>query len=195
LEDTEIDALLERLHSGDGATADRVYREFEPLLRRIVRGRLSTRVRGRFDSDDVVQSAWISILSGLRDGRWKFRDAGHLRSFLVRIALFRLYDRAGAAIEECGREVPLPDSGRDRAGGDPSPSEHVRAAEVWERLLAVCPPEHHTILHGRRAGESCEEIAAKTGHHPGSVRRILRQLARRVAFDGLKARPDPRAVP
>jgi RNA polymerase sigma-70 factor (ECF subfamily) len=193
--DTETDALLERLQSGDGATADQVYREFEPLLRRIVRGRLPTRVRSRFDSADVVQSAWISILSGLRDGRWRFRDAGHLRAFLVRVVLCRLYDRARTALDQCGRELSPVDPERDRAGGDPSPSEHARADEVWARLLAVCPPQYHAVLHGRRAGDSCDEIAARTGRHPGSVRRILRQLARRVAFDESSADTGPRADP
>jgi RNA polymerase sigma-70 factor (ECF subfamily) len=185
------DELFDRLRSGDPETADHLYREFEPLLRRIVRRRLPTRVRSRFDSTDVVQSAWTSILAGLRDGRWQFRDAGHLRAFLVRVVLCRLYDRATPALAQCGREVAVVTPRRDPVGTEPGPGDRILADEAWARLLAACPPEHQTVLHGRRAGHSCDEIAARTGHHPGSVRRILRQLARRVAFDG----PLPRPVP
>jgi hypothetical protein len=39
------------------------------------------------------------------------------------------------------------------------------------------------VLRLRRLGFTCEEIGERIGLHSGSVRRILRLLARRVAFD------------
>jgi RNA polymerase sigma-70 factor (ECF subfamily) len=55
---------------------------------------------------------------------------------------------------------------------------------LWERLLALCPPEHHEVLRLRRAGLTLEEVAERTGLHEGSVRRILRRLARHIAYQG-----------
>jgi RNA polymerase sigma-70 factor (ECF subfamily) len=49
-------------------------------------------------------------------------------------------------------------------------------------MLALCPPAHHDVLRLRREGLRLEEIAARTGLHEGSVRRILRKLARQVGF-------------
>jgi hypothetical protein len=46
-------------------------------------------------------------------------------------------------------------------------------------MLAVCPPEHHELLRLKRAGVPLPEIAARTGLHVGSVRRVLRTLALR----------------
>ena len=59
-------------------------------------------------------------------------------------------------------------------------SETVRADELWRQMLAVCPPAHYELLNLKRQGASLAEIAAKTGLHQSSVRRILYDIARRV---------------
>ena len=56
----------------------------------------------------------------------------------------------------------------------------------WATMLDLCPSEHHPVLVLRREGLPMAEIAARTGLHEGSVRRILRRLARELA---LKAEP------
>ena len=71
----------------------------------------------------------------------------------------------------------LPSSNR------PRPSESAAAGELWDRLLALCPPEHHFLLRLRRAGATAHEIAARVGMHEGSVRRVLRELSVRLACD------------
>jgi DNA-directed RNA polymerase specialized sigma24 family protein len=63
----------------------------------------------------------------------------------------------------------------------PRPSEVAQAEELWRKLLALCPPAHHDVLRLKRQGLLLEEIASRTGMHEGSVRRILRRLAQRLA--------------
>ena len=67
------------------------------------------------------------------------------------------------------------------ASPDPRPSEVVRAEELWEQMVAICPPAHRDVLRLKRQGFPLAEIAARTGLHPGSVRRVLYDLARRMA--------------
>lgn len=185
-----IDTLLGRMRAGDAAAADQLVRELEPFLRALVRRRLPDRVRGRFDSADIVQSAWASLLDGLREGRWEFPDAVRFRAFLTRVVLCRLYDRSRQARTQTDRERPLHGLAEEIPGGEPRPSEHAQAASAWEALAAACPPEYRAVLDLRRLGFSCEEIGERTGRHPGSVRRALRHLARRVAF-APSANPPP----
>ena len=64
----------------------------------------------------------------------------------------------------------------------PRPSEVAQAGDLWERILAHCPAEHRALVVLRRQGYSLAEIAERTGLHPDSVRRILRTLARQLAF-------------
>jgi RNA polymerase sigma-70 factor (ECF subfamily) len=48
-------------------------------------------------------------------------------------------------------------------------------------MVEVCPAEHYQLLTLKRQGASIAEIAERTNLHEGSVRRILYDVARRVA--------------
>ena len=48
-------------------------------------------------------------------------------------------------------------------------------------MLTLCPVSHRDLLLMRRQGCSLAEIAQRTGLHESSVRRILYDLARRLA--------------
>jgi predicted component of type VI protein secretion system len=61
---------------------------------------------------------------------------------------------------------------------DPQASQLGQNTELWDPLLAACPPEHHELLRLKRQGLSLAEIAARTGLDESSVCRILYDLAR-----------------
>jgi RNA polymerase sigma-70 factor (ECF subfamily) len=183
--DTEpLEQLLKELCSGDERAAERVFQEYEPFLRKVVRRQLRSRLQAKFDSGDVVQSIWADLLPGFREGRWSFEDPAQLRAFLIRATHNRFLDRLrqyNAAVEhEQPLDLTAPEHLPSTAG--PRPSEWAQADDVWEKLLALCPPDHHQVLELRRQGLTRTEIAARTGLHEGSVRRILRRLARELAF-------------
>ncbi len=178
-----LDTLLERLTRGEMDAAGEVYRTFEPVLRVLVRRRLSPRLRAKFDSKDVVQSAWADVLRGFRADGWRFSDRKHLRAYLARVTYNHLgnFCRRHAFMIE--HEQPL--AGDEQPGLPPSaqprPSELAQADELWELLVGLCPPAHHQLLQLKRQGFPLAEIAAQTGLHESSVRRILYDLARRLA--------------
>jgi RNA polymerase sigma-70 factor (ECF subfamily) len=181
-----LDVLFEKLSAGDLRGAEGVLPACEPYLRRVVRRALTPRLRARFDSADVVQSVWAHLLPGIRAAGWSFPTTAHLRAFLVLVTRHRLQDRLRHHLTALERERPLdvtdPETLTDaRAGRQPRPSEVLEADDLWERMLALCPPEHHELLRLKRQGLLLTEIAARTGLHEGSVRRIIRQLARRLA--------------
>jgi RNA polymerase sigma-70 factor (ECF subfamily) len=62
-------------------------------------------------------------------------------------------------------------------------------------MLDLCPPEHREVLRLKREGATSAEIAARTGLHEGSVRRILCTLARRLARRHEDPRPGSGRVP
>ena len=181
-----FDDLLEQLCGGDPEAAGQVFKAYEPYLRLLVRRQLPPPLRAKFDSADVVQSVWADLIAGFRAGRWRFADEAHLRAFLIRMTRNRFLDRYRQARTALDRERPLAAvaSWHLPAAAQSRPSEDARAVEVWERLLALCPPAHQEVLRLRRLGMSRAEIAERTGLHEGSVRRILRGLARAVAFPG-----------
>jgi RNA polymerase sigma-70 factor (ECF subfamily) len=176
-----LDQLLAQLCSGDVEAAGQAFVAFEPYLRKAVRRQLPPPLRARFDSADVLQSVWADVLRGFREAGWRFVDVDHLRGFLFVATRNRLIDRIRQHQKAVDREQPLGGM-HDPPAPQPRPSEVVQASDLWERIQGHCPPEHRPILDLRRQGYSLAEIADRTGLHPDSVRRILRTVARQLAF-------------
>jgi len=180
-----LDALLDKLCSGDMAAAEQVFLAYEPYLRKVVRRQLPARMRSKFDSIDVVQSVWRDMLHGFREAGWRFTNSNQLRAFLVKATRNRFIDRYRQHATAVEREQPLTETDPQHlpVSPQPQPSDLAAAGDLWERMLALCPPEHHELLRLKRQGYGAAEIAERTGLHAGSIRRILRTLALQLACD------------
>jgi len=174
--------LYERLNNGDADAVEKVFFAYEPHLRSLVRRQLPQSYRAKFDSSDVMQSVWTSVLEGLREECWQFTGEAHLRAFLIRLALFRFIDLCRHHRNTLGRvrSLNVVDALKVRTAPNQQPSGIVHAHELLDRLMKNCPPAHHELLRLRAAGHTLAEIAARTGFHEGSVRRIFYDLARRL---------------
>jgi len=174
-----LDSLVAKLAGGDAEAIAEVFRAHEVYLRMLVRRRLSGRLRAKFDSLDIVQSVWARVLPGLREGRWRFVNARALRAFLVRVTRNHLTNRIQhAALDFNTSHAPAPPRCRLPSNA-PKPDEGGSAEDLWQELLALCPPAHRQLLVLRREGVPLDQIAARTGLHKSSVRRILYDLIRR----------------
>ena len=178
-----LDALLEKLNGGDDVAAERAFVAYEPYLRKVVRRLLPAQLRPKFDSIDIVQSVYGDVLTAFRTGGMRFGSVAQLRAFLIRATRNRFIDRVRQHRTAVRLEQPLASTEPHRIpmSLQPRPSESAAAEELWERLLSICPPEHHQLLHLRRRGATASEIAAKVNMHEGSVRRILRDLSVHLA--------------
>ena len=186
-----LDTLLEKLTSGDDTAAEQVFRDYEPYLRMVVRRQLSPDLRAKFDSLDVVQSVWVHMLKGFRQAGWRFADRGHLRAFLVQLTRHRFIDRLRRHRRSLEREQPLGETDAEEAlrTDEPDPHDILQADELWEQLLELCPPAHREVLRLKRDGALTAEVAARTGLHEGSVRRILLTLSQRLSRRQQDERP------
>jgi RNA polymerase sigma-70 factor (ECF subfamily) len=185
------DDLLEQLGRGEVEVLGELFEAYAPYLRAIVRRQLSERLRAKFDSVDVVQSVWVQLIRQLgRDG-WRVNDENHLRALLVTIARRRLITRA----RQCDRDDdPIPADEDWTTVSDArtaTPSEAAQANDLWAKMLDLLPHQHHPVLMLKREGLPLAEIAARTGLHEGSVRRILRRLSRELALREQPLPPSP----
>jgi RNA polymerase sigma-70 factor (ECF subfamily) len=69
-----------------------------------------------------------------------------------------------------------------------------KSGRCTRQLLQKCPPAHREILRLKRQGLPLAEIATRTGLHEGSIRRILYDLARRLAVPRRTASTPPGAA-
>jgi RNA polymerase sigma-70 factor (ECF subfamily) len=176
--------LIERFCEGDSQAAQEVFTAYEPYLRMMVRRRLSDRLRAKFDSGDVVQSVWVHLLHRQRATGLHLNSPEQLQALLLLEVRHRLFDRFRHYHHSLEHEQPMLEAEQRGAPSsqEPRPSEMVQADQLWEKMLALCLPDHQELLKLKRQGLSLVEIAAQTGMHEGSVRRIFRRLARQLAF-------------
>jgi RNA polymerase sigma-70 factor (ECF subfamily) len=183
MNDGPLDTLLEKLANGDSEAAERVFRNYEPFLRALVRRKLTPPLRSKLDSMDIVQSVWADVLSGFRTAARKFNDRDHLKMFLAKVT----YNHFVNHCRRCGPELEHEQSfhraasSGDLASSQPRASEIAQADELWHTMLELCPPAHRQILELKRQGLTLAEIASRTRLHEGSVRRVLYELAARLA--------------
>lgn len=176
--DELLSELLQRLSQGDSEAAGQVFVAYLPYLRKVIRRQLPAQLRSKLDSLDILQSAWTDVLAGLGKSGWNFESPAQLQSFLVRVMRNRCIDRSRQHRRPLELEEPLADQPIESRQS--SPGDIAQANELWDRLWALCPPEYREVLRLKREGASAADIAAATGLHEGSVRRILRQLANRL---------------
>jgi RNA polymerase sigma factor (sigma-70 family) len=174
--------LLEHFPNGGQDACANIFSSYEAYLRALVRRQLPNCFRAKFDSADVVQSAWVHVLRDIKKSGRHFDNPDHLRAFLILVTRHRLTDRMRRFRRNV---VETPDAllsaPSERAAAGPRPSEVARANDLWQRLLGLSAPEHHELLRLRRQGMRLREIAARTGLHEDSVRRVIRKLARALA--------------
>jgi RNA polymerase sigma factor (sigma-70 family) len=178
-----LTTLLDRLSTGDAEAARHVFLTYEPYLRMVVRRQLTPSLRTRFDSLDIVQSIWADLFTGFQAGRWQFTSPEQLRTFLVKVTRNRLIDRARQQQRSLRMEQRLDEAELGQLAPK-RPSDvggQVEADEIWQRLLTLCPAQHRGLLEMKRLGHPLAEIAARMGLHESSVRRILYDLAARLA--------------
>jgi RNA polymerase sigma factor (sigma-70 family) len=188
-----LDELIEKLNGGDLAAAERAFLAYEPYLRMAVRRQLTGPLRAKLDSMDIVQSVWADVLGGFRQAGWRFTDRSHLRAFLMKVARNRLIDRRRQHHRALEQERPLELAAAEdlTQSNQPRPSEIAQERELWKRMLEECSPAHREILVLKRQGLPNGEIARRTGLHEGSIRRILYELARRLAIPPRNASATP----
>ena len=192
MSDESLDLWIGRLKDGDVEAVERVFLAYEPYIRIAVRRRLSPRLQSKFDSGDIVQSVFADMLRGIRNGGWSFAGRPQLLAFLQKVARRRLADRYqkhGSALEREHSLEDIPSQSLPSAA-QPRPSQEAQGHEFWESVLRACPPAHHEVVRLRMNGFRMDEIASRTGLHPGSVRRILYELARRLSIVRRAVLPD-----
>ncbi|AGA31075.1 RNA polymerase sigma factor [Singulisphaera acidiphila] len=187
--------LIDKAKSGD-QDAIRSLQCFENDIRMMVRVRLPRPLRSQFDSMDFVQDVWQSFFRIFNHDPERFAQVRDLRGFLAGVARNKVYEehrrRSLTQKYDLEREEPLyirrgnRDIPREVIASDPSPSQDAQARERLDQLLEGRSPREAEVIELRRQGLTFEEIAAQTGLHERTVRRVIETIRRRM-----DARKDP----
>jgi RNA polymerase sigma-70 factor (ECF subfamily) len=176
MKNPEFEKLLGALRERDEEAAAELVRRYEPLIRRVIRMRLTDpRLRRVFDSIDICQSVMANFFDEVALGQLAVTTETHLRNFLVRMATNKLIDKVRREQHSAGG---LPEEW-EPAADDPSPSQVVAQRELAQAIQNRLSAKERWLAEKRAEGRSWVELAQETGETTDSLRMMhARALAR-----------------
>lgn len=186
MDDAVFSDLITQVQQGDERAIAHLLHAFEPEVRLMVRRRLPHVLRSQFDSVDFLQLVWTSVFVGAQREEMNFDNAHHFRAFLAGIVQNKVYQeyrkRTKSKKYQLSREEPLyvrrgtHEGPLDVPAPDPTPSQEAQANDRMAQLAVGRSPAEVRALELRRYGLTFEEIAAHTGMHERTVRRLIGEL-------------------
>jgi len=182
--DDPVTVWIGQLQAGDAAAVRPLWDRYFHRLVGLARTRLRDAPRRAADEEDVALSAFDSFCRNAergkfpeltdRDSLWRM-----LATYTLRKAAHHCRDatrqKRGGGMAADGSSVL-----DDVLSREPPPELAAELAEECDRLLAsLANPELKQVALLRMDGHSVEEVAAKIGCHPRSVKRKL-QLIRAI---------------
>ena len=146
-----LSGTIRAVANGDHDAFSRLYADYSRMVHAVLLGRVPRR-----DVDDLVQDVFVTAYTRIRE----LREPAAFGGWIAAIAR----NRATDYVRQTREQVALPD---ELPGGDPIEAETFAVLEVIRGL-----PEAYrdTLLMRLVEGMSGQEIAARTGLAPGSVR-------------------------
>jgi RNA polymerase sigma-70 factor, ECF subfamily len=183
------DVFVPREAIASGTEPRAVLDRYSRCLIGLARIHLGDRLRRKVDPEDVVQSAYKSLL--IRYGESALASEGRegLWGLLTLITIRKCADRAHYHEADC-RDLHREAGGwrsagsaslwRDVAGREPTPDEAVVLAETVENLLAGLCGDERAIVELSLQGYSTKEISQQIGRAERSVRRLREQVRKQL---------------
>jgi RNA polymerase sigma-70 factor (ECF subfamily) len=177
--------LQNRLQAGDPRAAEEVFHRFSNDLIRLARERLSSKMHGRVDAEDVVQSAYRSFFRTSAAGGYSFERWREVWLLLVAITMNKLRDqvkrhqaekRSVALEQHFGSEDSLLGLRAASLAREPSPVEALTLVDEVEQLLRPLEPLERRMVELRLQGNQLREIATATQRSVPTVRRLLDRI-------------------
>jgi RNA polymerase sigma-70 factor (ECF subfamily) len=159
---------------------------FSRRLIGLARAHLAAHLQHKVDPEDVVQSAYKSLLLRYGEGALAADDWEGLWSLLTTITIRKCADRARfhqAERRDVRRESVAAggsDDGswREALSREPTPDQAAALAEIVEGLLSRLGAEERIMLELSLQGFSAQEISQQTGRAERSVRRLRERVRR-----------------
>jgi RNA polymerase sigma-70 factor (ECF subfamily) len=182
--DPSFEELIRRVSSGDQQAAARLVRDFEPVVRRVLRARLrGARTRCEFDSMDICQSVFAIFFVRVSAGEYDLKKPDDLVKLLLTMTRNKL-------AEKMRHQHRLRRDSRRTVGGveelplanrEPTPSSVVAGKELLEQVRQRLSEEERQLVELRGQGLNWEEVAASLGGSAGARRNQLARALDRVA--------------
>ena len=163
--------LLRRVSSGDTGAREELAVRYRPLLVRFARARLPTHARSRFETEDLVQEAFIRALEHL--GSFAPERRGAFLAYLRQIVMNMVRDELRSAAHRRA-DPALVEQVADPRRGPLDLAFDREALDGYERALATLKPdEQEAVVLRLEMDCGYDEIARLTGRRSANTARML----------------------
>lgn len=163
--------LLGRVSAGDAVAREELASRFRPLLSRFAKARLPMHARSRFDTEDLVQEAFLRALEHL--GSFSPQGRGAFLAYLRQIVMNMIRDELRSAAHRRA-DAELIEQIPDPRRGPLETAFNREALEGYEKALATLRPEEQEAV-VLRLEMDCgyDEVARLTGKRSANAARML----------------------
>jgi RNA polymerase sigma-70 factor (ECF subfamily) len=190
----EEQALIDLWRQGDQDAARQIVERYLDRLLHLARGRISQRLAGRVDAEDIVQSVFRTFFVRLKDGRFVFADQDDLSKLLMRITLHKTLRQVAfhkAAKRDPHMETERGEHHREQLlsllDREPTPEATVAFLDHLEHFLSQLEPLERQILELRIQGYSNDEIVQRLDlRYDRKIRRALERVRAVAEREGLR---------
>jgi DNA-directed RNA polymerase specialized sigma24 family protein len=194
----EGQALMELLAAGNEEAARQVVDRYTDRLVALARLRLSQRLAGRVDPEDVLQSVYRTFFVRAKAGQFHIADQDDLCKLLVRITVHKVLRQVEfhqAAKRDPHQEAEQGNRSQERMmellDREPSPEAAVAFLDQLENLFSKMRPQERQILELRMQGHSNEEIMTQLElKHDRTIRRVIERIRGLAEQAGLSPSGD-----
>jgi RNA polymerase sigma factor (sigma-70 family) len=191
-DDSTFTDLIRRVRAGDQQAATELVRDYEPLIRRVVRLQLEDRRLCRlFDSMDVCQSVLASFFVRTAAGQYDLERPEQLVKLLVTMTRNKVVAAARRHHRQRRDQRRAVSDGQEQlaqiAGAGPSPSAVVAGQELLRRFRECLTDEERELADLRSQGLAWADIAQRLGGKAQARRmqwaRVVERVARELGLD------------
>ena len=185
--DPSFNELIRRVSVGDDQAAARLVRDFEPVVRRVLRARLRDNARARleFDSMDICQSVMANFFVRAAAGQFDLKEPDDLSKLLVTMTRNKVAEKIRRQHRQ-RRDSRRTVGGVEEmalAGPAPSPSSVLAGKDLLVEVRQRLSEDDRQLVELRRQGLSWEEVAVSLGGTAGARRNQLARALDRVAVE------------
>lgn len=184
--------LVELYRAGDEEAARILFDQYLDRLVALARRRLSQRLAGRLDPEDIVQSVFRTFFGRIKQGQFRIESQDDLCKLLMRITVHKTLRQIAyhqAAKRNAALEAARSDASEDPLlailGREPAPDAAAAFLEELEQFLAKLQPEERKILEMRLQGYSNADITQELHIYDRKIRRIIERVRQLAQCDGI----------
>jgi len=175
--------LVNEFQDGSESAAKALFDKHCEKLLRLAKRRIGQRMSSRFDPEDVVQSAFRTFFTRVKNDEFAFEQEDDLFKLLVRLTVRKTlrriqYHRADKRNPEAemGHQSDGSEVFSKVASEEPTAEVEVALLDEFERFVGQLPQLDRQVLELKVQGYSTVEIADRLGTYDRKVRRIIERL-------------------